>query len=289
MANGNPVLLRAEADARQSSSGSLLAEGKSAYNQAGTQGTTYAQAAAAAGGIGTPEDTYTQPASLGRRMTMDDVIVKTGIIFGLLLVGAAVGWMLYPSMPWLMWGGAIVGFILAMVISFKKESSPGLVMAYGLIEGVFLGGISRWYQAFGEANGNGNLVLTAVVATFVVFAVMLFAYRSGVIRVSAKSRKIFMIMLFSYLGLSVVSLIAALFGVGGGLGFFGMGPLGILISLGAVALASYSLVIDFDSIVRTVEYGVDEKEAWRMGFGLMVSLVWLYLEILRLLAILQRQ
>lgn len=287
MANGNPVLLKAEAEAKQASGGSLYAEGKSAFNQA-NQGTSMAQATAAAAQQA-PEGGYMPPTTVGRRMTIDDVVVKTGILFAILLVGAAFGWVTYTSMPFLMFISMFVALGLGIWLSVKKQPSPGLAMGYAIFEGVFLGGISRWYQAIGEASGNGNLVLTAVIATFVVFAVMLVAYKTGTIRVTARSRKIFMIMLFSYLGLAVVSLIASLFGVGGGFGFFGMGPLGIIISLFAVALASYSLVIDFDSIVKTAEYGVDEKESWRMGFGLMVSLVWLYLEILRLLAILQRQ
>ena len=287
MANGNPVLLKAEAEAKQASSGSLYAEGKSAFNQA-NQGATMAQATAAAAAQA-PEGGYMPPTTVERRMTIDDVVIKTGILFVILLAGAAFGWVTYASMPFLMFISMFVALGLGIWLSVKKAPSPGLAMGYAIFEGIFLGGISRWYQAIGEASGNGNLVLTAVIATFVVFAVMLVAYKTGTIRVTARSRKIFMIMLFSYLGLAVVSLIASLFGVGGGFGFFGMGPLGIIISLFAVALASYSLVIDFDSIVKTAEYGVDEKESWRMGFGLMVSLVWLYLEILRLLAILQRQ
>ena len=287
MANGNPVLLKAEAEAQQASSASLYTEGKSAYNQA-SQGVTMAQTTAAAAQQA-PEGGYQPPTTIGRRMTLDDVVVKTGILFALLLVGAAFGWITYPTMPFLMFISMFVALGLGIWLMVKKQPSPGLAMGYAVVEGVFLGGISRWYQALGEASGNGNLVLTAVIATFVVFAVMLVAYKTGLIKVSARSRKIFTIMLFSYMGLALLSLVAALFGVGGGWGFFGMGPLGIIISLGAVALASYSLVIDFDSIVKTVEYGVDEKESWRMAFGLMVSLVWLYLEILRLLAILQRQ
>jgi len=287
VANGNPVLLRAEAEAQQASNASLYAEGKSAYNQA-SQGATMAQATAAAAQQA-PEGGYLPPTTIGRRMTLDDVVVKTGILFAILLVGAAIGWVTYTSMPFLMFISMFVALGLGIWLSVKKQPSPGLAMGYAIFEGIFLGGISRWYQAYGEASGNGNLVLTAVVATFVVFTVMLVAYKTGLIKVTARSRKIFTIMLFSYMGLALVSLIAALFGVGEGWGFFGVGPLGIIISLGAVALASYSLVIDFDSIIKTVEYGVDEKESWRMGFGLMVSLVWLYLEILRLLAILQRQ
>lgn len=281
---GNPVLARFEKEAEQP--GSLYAEGTNAYAQAGGS----AQAAvrqSAAGTTGTP--TYGTPVGTpDRRMTIDDVVVKSGISFAILLVFAVIGWNLGGVMQFFAFGSALVAFVLAMVISFKKTSSPILVILYSAFEGLFLGAISAWYQSLGEANGNGNLVLQAVTATFVVFFVTLFAYKSGVIRVTEKSRRIFMIMLFSYLGIALLSLVAALFGVGGGWGFYGVGPLGIIISLFAVGLATFSLVIDFDGIVRMTEYGVEEKESWRMAFGLMVSLVWLYLEILRLLAILQR-
>ncbi|MCB9412173.1 MAG: Bax inhibitor-1/YccA family protein [Actinobacteria bacterium] len=283
---GNPLLARYEKEAEQNS-GSLYAEGTSAYAQAGGAGQA-AVVQAAPGGPGAP----TAPGGLatpGRRMTIDDVVVKSGISFAILLVFAAIGWNLDGTLQLLAFGSALVAFVLAMVISFKKTASPILVILYSAFEGLFLGAISAWYQSYGEANGNGNLVLQAVSATFVVFFVTLFVYKSGLVRVTAKTRRIFMIMLFSYLGIALLSLVAALFGVGGGWGFYGVGGIGIIISLFAVGLAAFSLVIDFDGIVRMADYGVDEKESWRMAFGLMVSLVWLYLEILRLLAILNRQ
>lgn len=282
---GNPLLSRYEKEAEQGS-GSLYAEGTNAYAQAGGS----AQAAMrqyAPGGAGTP--TYgAQVGTPDRRMTIDDVVVKSGISFAILLVFAAIGWNLGGIMQMFAFGSALVAFVLAMVIIFKKASSPILVILYAAFEGLFLGAISAWYQDFGAANGNGNLVLQAVTATFVVFFVTLFAYKSGVVRVTEKSRRIFMIMIMSYMGIALLSLVAALFGVGGGWGFYGVGPIGIVISLFAVGLATFSLVIDFDCIVRMTEDGVEEKESWRMAFGLMVSLVWLYLEILRLLAILNR-
>lgn len=229
------------------------------------------------------------PASPRRAMTIDDVVIKTGITFVILVAAAVVGWTVAGTASLLAFGSAFVAFILAMVVIFKKKPSPLLVILYAVFEGFFLGGISRWYQAYGEANGTSNLVLQAVSATLIVFAVMLFAYKSGLIKVTSRSRKIFMIMLFSYAAIGLISLIAAIFGVGGGWGFYGVGGIGILLSLVAVALASYSLVIDFDGIVQASRYGIDEKESWRMAFGLMVTLVWLYLELLRLLAIVNRQ
>lgn len=282
--NGNPVLKRAEKDAVQTSGQTTMAAGAVGVSQA--YGAPPAPPAPpGAQGL---QPTATEP--VGRTMTIDDVVVKTGITFVILLIGAVGGWTFGGSGVGLAVSmvGALVAFVLAMVISFKKRSSPPLVVLYALFEGVFLGAISRWYQAYGEANGNGNLVLQAVGATLIVFAVCLFVYKSGMVKVTNKTRRIFMIMLFSYLGIGLISLIAALFGVGGGWGFYGVSGIGIIISVFAVGLAAFSLVIDFDGIVRTTAYGVEERESWRMAFGLMVSLVWLYLEILRLLAILNR-
>lgn len=274
-----------EAEQNQPGSGSLYAGPPAPPPPPGAyaQATGAAQAAAVRGGTGAP------PASAGvRRMTMDDVIVKTGIVFVILVAAAVVGWNLGGAMTLVAFGSALVAFVLALVISFKKSSSPLLVILYSVFEGLFLGGISRWYQAYGESQGNGNLVLQAVGATLVVFAVMLVVYKTGLVKVTQRTTKIFMVMLFSYMIIGLISLVAALFGVGGGWGFYGVGGIGIIISLLAVGLAAFSLVIDFDGIVRMAQYGVEEKESWRCAFGLMVSLVWLYLEILRLLAILNR-
>lgn len=277
-----------EVQQNQPGSGSLQAPPlpPAPYAQAGGA----AQAAAVRGGAMPGGAGYGQPPTTTavRRMSMDDVIVKTGIVFVILVASAVVGWNLTGTLSLLAFGSALVAFVLALVISFKKSSSPPLVILYSIFEGIFLGGISRWYQAYGESQGNGNLVLQAVSATLVVFAVMLVVYKTGLIKVNARTTKIFMVMLFSYMIIGLMSLVAALFGVGGGWGFYGVGGIGIIISLLAVGLAAFSLVIDFDGIVRMAQYGVEEKESWRCAFGLMVSLVWLYLEILRLLAILNR-
>lgn len=284
---GNPMLAKMEKDAQQNQpgSGSLYA-GPPAPPPPPS---TYAQAAGAAAASQAGRTAGAPPAaSTARRMTMDDVIVKTGIVFVILVAAAVVGWNLGGALTMLAFGAAIVAFVLALVISFKKSSSPLLVILYSVFEGLFLGGISRWYQAYGQSQGNGNLVLQAVGATLVVFAVMLVVYKTGLVKVTARTTKVFMIMLFSYMIIGLISLVAALFGVGEGWGFYGVGGIGIIISLLAVGLAAFSLVIDFDGIVRMANYGVEEKESWRCAFGLMVSLVWLYLEILRLLAIVNR-
>lgn len=218
----------------------------------------------------------------GARMTMDDVIVKTGMLFAILLVGAFVGW----SVPSLTFPALLVGLGLSLVNVFKKEVSPALVLAYGAAEGVFLGGISNLYSA-AYADTAPNLVSQAVIGTFVAFGTMLFLYKSGIIKVNGKFKKVFMVAMVSYLVIAVASLISSFFGVGSGWGFYGVGGLGLLLCVAGVGLAAFSLVMDFELITQTIAAGAPEKESWRMAFGLMVTLVWLYLELLRLLAILQ--
>ena len=226
------------------------------------------------------QSTTDQSVISGARMTMDDVIVKTGTLFAVLLVGAYVGW----AAPGLTFVGLIVGLVLAFVNIFKKSVSPGLVLAYGAAEGIFLGGLS---QIFSEiyAETAPNLVSQAVTGTLIAFGTMLFLYKSGIIKVNGRFRKVFMVAMASYFVIAIVSFISSFAGVGQGWGFYGVGGLGILLCVAGVALASFSLVMDFEMITQAITTGVPEKEAWRMAFGLTITLVWLYTELLRLLAI----
>ena len=229
----------------------------------------------------TPEqlqEMYNQPPAVGATVTIDDVVIKTGTLFVILLVGAAVGW----NIPGLWIVAAIIGLILGLVNAFKRQVSPPLVIAYALFQGVFLGGISQFYAgAFEEP-----IVQQAVLGTLVAFAVMLVLYRSRIIKVDGRFKKIMFVALISYLVIGVLSFISALFGVGGGFGFYGVGPLGLILCLAGGALASLTLALDFEAIAQSISMGLPERESWRLGFALMVTLIWLYLEILRFLAIL---
>lgn len=230
---------------------------------------------------------------VGDRMTIQDVVVKTFILFAILVPAAVVGWNLVESMPWIVWVGMLVGLGLGFANALKRQVSPPLVMLYALVEGLFLGGISRWYaespwySSSGEAAGV-NIVGQAVLGTFVAFGVMLALYASGRLRATPRFTKMMYIGMGSYLVIALISLVSAFFGVGDGWGFYGVGGLGILLCVAGVALASFSLVLDFDAIEKGAAYGLPEVESWRASFGLLVTLIWLYLELLRLLAILNR-
>ena len=214
------------------------------------------------------------------RLTYDDVIMKTAGLLAVLVLTGAATWILAPGL-WI--AGAVVGLVLGMVNAFKKSPSPALILLYAAAEGVFLGGIS----AFFEAQYKG-LVGQAVLATLAVFGTSLVLFRSGKVRVTPKFTKVLMLSMVGYLAYSFLNVVLMLFGVGGGTyGPLRSGLLGIVVGLVAVGLAAMSLIVDFDSIQRGVRQGVPAKFAWSAAFGLVVTLVWLYLELLRLLAILR--
>jgi uncharacterized YccA/Bax inhibitor family protein len=233
------------------------------------------------------EDMYSAPSATPvqtGRMTYDDVVVKTGLTFAVLLVGAVVGWF----QPGLAFVGLIVGLVLGLVNAFKREPSPALILAYAGFEGLFVGGISSVFEGM-QINGNdlNGIVAQAVLATLAVFAVSLWAYRSKRIRVTPKLQRGIMIALGGYLVFSLVNLLFQVFGSSDSAFGFRQGPFGILIGLFAVGLAAFCLILDFDFIEKGVQQGIPTKFAWTAAFGLTVTLVWLYVEILRLLAILR--
>jgi len=199
-------------------------------------------------------------------------------------VGAAYGWITAETNQTLALIAFGVAFVLSLVNSFKKQVSPALVLLYGAAEGVALGAISRWMDI---AYGPG-IAQQALIGTMAVFAIMLVLYQSKIIKVNGRFMKMFTIAMFSYLAIAIGSLVAAMFGVGQGWGFFGVGQIGLLLCIFGVGLAAFSLVMDFEVITQAVAQGIPQRESWRLAFGLTVSLVWLYTELLRLLAILNR-
>lgn len=235
----------------------------------------------------TLEQMYDAPTATTRdtgRLTYDDVIVKTGGLLALLVVVAAATWYVAPQLYFV---GAIVGLVLGLVNAFKKNPSPPLIIAYTVAQGVFLGGISYLFQnVYVEGVSTSPIVLQAVLATFATFGASLFLFRSGKVRVTPKFTRWLLIAMVGYLAFSVVNLVLSFF-IGGDFGPLRSGWVGVVAGLVAVGLAAASLIMDFDSIKRGVEQGAPARLAWSAAFGLIVTLVWLYLEILRILAILQ--
>jgi uncharacterized YccA/Bax inhibitor family protein len=216
-----------------------------------------------------------------QRMTMDDVIMKTGMLLAIVVGVGAVSWYLQVPLGIAMIAG-LVGFALAMVNIFKKQVSPGLVMAYAAAQGVFLGVVSASYE--GQYRG---IVVQAVVGTAAVFAAVLFGYKSGRLRATPKFVKVVTFGLIGLVAVVVLNLIASAFGAGDALGLSTGGPIAVLITLGLIVFGALTFVMDFDQADRMVAAGVPEQESWRVAFGLVVGLIFLYLNILRLLSYFQ--
>ncbi len=220
-------------------------------------------------------------------MTVEDTIAKTVGAFALLLVGAAIGWITLSTLPFLWIAAGILGFVLALVNIFRKEPSPALVLAYSGVQGVFVGGISAFFDAMYP-----GVVVQAVIATLVVVGVTLALFASGKIRASKKATKVFMIAMIGYLVFSVVNVFIMIFGgasanpwgLRGSVEIFGI-PLGLILGVLVVILAAYSLVLDFDFIQKGVQNKAPRKYGWTGAFGIMVTVIWLYLELLRMFAI----
>lgn len=216
-------------------------------------------------------------------MTFENTIQKTAALFGVLLLAAVVGW----NVPLLAIPGALVGLGVALVIAFKKKISVPLFFVYAAAEGLFVGGISGIF----DAKWSG-IVFQAVLATLVVFGVTLALFRSGKVRATPKFNKIALVALLGYAAFSLVNFGLSAFGVvqspWGLRDITIMGiPLGVVLGVLVVALAAYCLVMDFDFIQKGVESKLPAEYGWMGAYGLLVTVVWLYLEILRLIAILR--
>jgi uncharacterized YccA/Bax inhibitor family protein len=231
------------------------------------------------------EQMYQSPSATSAdtdRMTVEDTINKSAISFALLVAGAVVGWMV----PGLYLPAAIVGFVLALVNIFKKKPSPALILSYAGVQGLFVGGISALFESLYP-----GIVIQAVIGTLAVVGVTLALFASGKVRASAKATKVFLIAIFGYLAYSIVNVILmwtgvthSAFGLSSDVKLFGI-PLGVVIGVLVVIMGAYSLVLDFDYIQRGVKNRAPRIFGWSGAFGIMVTVIWLYLEILRLLAI----
>lgn len=224
------------------------------------------------------------------RVTMDDVIMKTLALFAIVLVVGGIGWALAASSPALglslVLGGMVGTLVLGLVIAFKKTLSVPLIIAYAGLEGLFVGAVSQRFATYFDAPGTPiteGIVFQAIVATVATFVGMFLAYKTGLIKVTAKFRRIVTMMIFGYALFAIVNVIVA-FATNTAFGIGGSGPLGIAISLFAVGLASFSLALDFDQIEYAIRSGAPQKYSWLLAHGLIVTLVWLYIEFLRLLA-----
>jgi uncharacterized YccA/Bax inhibitor family protein len=230
------------------------------------------------------ESAFTGQLATGEAMTIQGTVNKTGLLLFFVVVSAAWTWGLSHSpapdaaIPWMI-GGALVGFVTALVTVFKKTWSPLTAPIYALCEGLFLGGISAFFE-----KSYPGIAVEAVALTFAVMFVLLLAYKTGIIR-ATRGFKLGVIAATGAIALVyLASFFMQLFGFGGISFLYSSTPIGIGVSVVIVIIAALNLILDFDFIETAARMGSPRYMEWYGAFGLMVTLIWLYLEILRLLA-----
>lgn len=223
------------------------------------------------------------------RMTIDSVVQKSAMTLGLVVVAAFATWIVTPDIDSTaalgpLYGALLIGslgaFALSMVNSFKRVVSPALVLAFAALEGVFIGAFSKLIDGI---YGDG-LVVQAAIGTFAAFAGTLAAYKFFNIQVGQKFRTFVIAGMFGMVGLGLLQMVLSLFSTD--LGIFGFGTVGLLFSVAGLVLGVFMLILDYDQIEYGIRNGLPERESWRAAFGLTVSLVWIYTNLLRILAIL---
>jgi uncharacterized YccA/Bax inhibitor family protein len=251
----------------------------------GAQQSSWGAAPAAQQQYGQPAytDPYAAPspyaATTTRYMTMDDVVTKTGISFLVTVLAAAATWAMPGQAAWgLALPAVLVAFVLGLVIAFKQIANPAATLAYGALYGVALGAIS---EAFNDVYP--GIVMQALIGTFGVFAGMLVVYKTGAIRVTPKLTRWVIGALVGAVVLMLANFVAYFF-LDDGLGLRSGGPIAILFSVVMIGIAAFMLLLDFDMADEAIRRGAPAKFAWYIAFGLLVTVVWLYMEILRLLS-----
>ncbi|MGK5558209.1 Bax inhibitor-1/YccA family protein [Actinomadura kijaniata] len=243
-------------------------------------------------GYGAPEmlnETYQAPAyapPATRPMTYDDVVVRGFLSLGMLVLTGALTWLLVPTPTALAIGG--VAFLLqlglGLYISFSGKANAPLVLTFSAVYGVGVGAVSHYFNDL--YNG---VVFQAVVGTALAFGGMLAVYALRIVRVRPKFVKFVVAAGWALLGLMLVNLLVQVFGPDTGIGIRdASNPLAYVFSVVAILVGCFFLLLDFDEIERGVNAGAPEKFAWYSAFGLTLSLVWIYLELLRFLSYFSR-
>ncbi|CAM5520703.1 Bax inhibitor-1/YccA family protein [Streptomyces abikoensis] len=219
------------------------------------------------------------PATTGR-MTMDDVVMRTGMTLGLVILGAAAGWGMNLPVG-LGFGAGLVAAVLVFAQSmFLRKPVPAVILAYAALEGLFLGVVSKAYNHFAQ-----GAPVQAVLGTILVSVGVLIAYKTRLIRVDRRFVRFVTAALIGFVLLTMVNLLFAVFGGGDGLGLR-TGWLGVLVGIAGVLIGAAVLAIDFKQVEDGIQYGAPREESWMAAFGLTVSLVWIYVQMLQLIGVL---
>lgn len=280
MQSNNPVFRRSEAFSGSGAHGTQP-YGNSGYGSDPSQW-----------GVGAPGDTQGHapaPQAPSAPMTIDSVVQKTGITLGVVVITALATWVMLPEIDESTASSAIGtvsavatfgflgAFVLSLVNSFKKVVSPPLVLAFAALEGIALGAISMLFNVMYPGAVQG-----AVIGTFAAFAGTLAAYKILNIQVGDKFRKFVVAAVFGMIGLSLMELVLGLFGAQ--IGLFGVSGLGMVTAVAGLVLGVFMLIMDFDFVEQGIRYGAPERESWTAAFAMTVSLVWIYTNLLRIMA-----
>lgn len=231
-----------------------------------------------------------QQRGVSRPLTIDDVVTKTGMTLAVLSAVAVVSYFLVAgnlalAMPFAL-VGSLGGLVLVLIATFgRKQDNPAIVLTYAALEGLFLGAFSFVVaNLYVSGVSAGALISQAILGTLGVFVGMLVVYKTGAIRVTPKFTRMIVAGLFGVVALMLGNFIIGMFNGGAGMGLRSGGTIAIIFSLVCIALAAFSFLIDFDAADQMIRAGAPEKAAWGIALGLTVTLVWLYVEILRLLS-----
>lgn len=222
------------------------------------------------------------PSEADRPITVDDVVMKTAMTLGVALLTGIItailvlGGSITPYPPLII--GFLVGLVTSLIVIFRQTPNPALILTYSAAEGVALGALTGVLESFPATKGIG---LQALLGTALVFGVMLVVYRTGAVKVTPKLTKWIIGAAGGAFLLMLVNLVLSFFGVN--MGIRGTGPMAIIFSLVVIGIAAFMLLLDFDQADQMIRRGMAAKWAWYAAFGLMTTLVWLYVEILRLL------
>jgi len=286
MQSNNPVFRNSDEFNGRASN----AYGNQVYGGSGTATPGYGTTDPSTWGTGSP----THTGGDARVMTIDSVVQKTGLTLIVLLIAAFATWTLTPATSDTMTQaqinqlyaamtiGGLGAFALSMLNSFKRVISPAFVLAFAALEGVALGAFSKFF----DYQYGGGIIIQAVIGTFAAFAGTLAAYKFFNIKVSDKFRMGVIAAMFGMVGLMLLQLVVGFFGAD--LGFSSLTGIGFVFSVLGLVLGIFMLVLDFDFVENGVRAGLPERESWRAAFGLTVSLVWIYTNLLRILAVIRR-
>ena len=283
MQSNNPVFRRSEEFNSANAYGNQTYAGNGGYTDPSTWST---------GAPGQPGVPGQAPVATGGPMTIDGVVQKTAISLAVVILTAAATWILTPGIDadtttadisGLIAAatiGSLAAFVLSMVNSFKRVISPALVLLFCAAEGVALGGISKVFEM-----AYPGVVMSAVLGTFGAFAGTLAVYKFFNIKVTDKFRRMVIAAMFGMIGISLIEVVLSLFGAE--IGLFGDGGIGLIFAVLGLGLGVFMLVLDFDFVEQGVANGLPDREGWRAAFAMTVSLVWIYTNLLRILAILR--